>query len=137
MGEQSDITTEQVRKQVDELNLRLREAPQEKSLKKIVVGYSIHQQADDTNCFIPHIQQQIFPKGRKFKNGCGDAGYGSEENYAFLEQAGKDNFFKYNTFHQEQHPPSKPEALEKLRFKSAYFPMTWNRTSSSAPHNSA
>lgn len=32
------------------------------------------------------------------------------------------NFFKYNTFHQEQHPPRKPEALEKLRFKSAYFP---------------
>ena len=52
----------------------------------------------------------------------GYAGYGSEENYAFLEQEGMGNFFKYNTFHQEQHPPRKAEALEKLRFKSSYFP---------------
>jgi transposase len=178
---------EKVRKQVDEINQRLREAPQEKRSKKaaktleekhlprlekyeeqerlldgrnsysktdpdasslrmkedraarkplarpaynlqmgtegqFVVGYSIHQQASDTTCFIPHMQQQIFPQGRKFKNGSGDAGYGSEENYAFLEKEGMGNFFKYNTFHQEQHPPRKPELLEKLRFKSNSFP---------------
>ena len=52
----------------------------------------------------------------------GYAGYGSEENYAFLEREGMGNFFKYNTFHQEQHPPRKPDRLEKLRFKSNYFP---------------
>jgi len=89
---------------------------------QFVVGYSVHQQAGDTTCFIPHMQQQVFPQGRKFKNGSGDAGYGSEENYAFLEKEGMGNFFKYNTFHQEQHPPRKPEKLEKLRFKSEYFP---------------
>jgi transposase len=187
LGEQSEITAEKVRKQMDELNQRLRETPQDKSLKKaaktleekhlprlqkyeeqerlldgrnsysktdpdasslrmkedraarkplarpaynvqmgtegqFAVGYSIHQQADDMSCFIPHMQQQEFPQGRKFKNGSGDAGYGSEENYAFLEQEGMGNFFKYNTFHQEQHPPRKGELLEKLRFKSTYFP---------------
>jgi transposase len=89
---------------------------------QFVVGYSIHQPAGDTSCFIPHMQQQEFPHGRKFKNGSGDAGYGSEENYAFLEKEGMGNFFKYNTFHQEQHLPRKAEALEKLRFKSTYFP---------------
>jgi hypothetical protein len=89
---------------------------------QFVVGYSIHQQAGDTTCFIPHMQQQTFPQGRKFKNGSGDAGYGSEENYAFLEKEGMGNFFKYNTFHQEQHPPRKPDRVEKLRFKSNYFP---------------
>jgi hypothetical protein len=52
---------------------------------QFVVGYSIHQQADDTSCFLPHMQQQVFPEGRQFKNGSGDAGYGSEENYAWLE----------------------------------------------------
>jgi len=187
LGEKSQITVEKVRKQVDELNQRLREVPEDKALKKtvktleekhlprlekyedqerlldgrnsysktdpdasslrmkedraarkplarpaynvqmgtegqFVVGYSVHQQADDTSCFIPHMQQQIFPKGKKFKNGSGDAGYGSEENYAFLEKEKIGNFFKYNTFHQEQHPPRKGEALEKLRFKSNYFP---------------
>lgn len=89
---------------------------------QFVVGYSIHQQADDTSCFIPHMQQQVFPKGRQFKNGSADAGYGSEENYAWLEQHGMGNYFKYNTFHQEQHPPRKPELAEKLRFKSTNFP---------------
>ena len=88
---------------------------------QFVVGYSIHQQADDTSCFIPHMQKQEFPQGRKFKNGSGDAGYGSEENYAYLEKLGMGNYFKYNIFHQEQHPPRKPELLEKLRFKSTYF----------------
>lgn len=187
LGEHSQVTAEKVKKKVEELNQRLREAPQDPSLKKavkkleqehlprlqkyeeqervlngrnsysktdpdasslrmkedraarkplarpaynvqlgtegqFVVGYSIHQQADDTSCFIPHLQQQVFPQGKKFKNGVGDAGYGSEENYAFLEQAEMGNFFKYNTFHQEQHPPRKPEALEKLRFKSTSFP---------------
>jgi IS5 family transposase len=89
---------------------------------QFVVGYSVHQQADDTSCFIPHMQQQVFPQGKKFKNGSGDAGYGSEENYAFLEKEGMGNFFQYNTFYQEQHPPRKPEALEKRGFKSEYFP---------------
>jgi transposase len=89
---------------------------------QFVVGYSIHQQADDTSCFIPHMQKQVFPQGRKFKNASGDAGYGSEENYAYLEQQGIGNYFKYNSFHQELHPPRKPELLEKIRFKSSYFP---------------
>lgn len=78
---------------------------------QFVVGYSI-----------PHMQQQVFPKGRPFKNGSTDAGYGGEENYAWLEQHGMGNYFQYNTFHQEQHPPREPELAEKLRFKAANFP---------------
>lgn len=89
---------------------------------QFVVGYSLHQQADDTSCFIPHMQQQQFPQGKQFKNASGDAGYGSEENYAYLEKHGMGNYLKYNTFHQEQHPPRKPELLEKMRFKSTCFP---------------
>ena len=40
---------------------------------QFVVGYSIHQQAGDTSCFIPHMQQQEYPHGRKFKNGSGES----------------------------------------------------------------
>ncbi len=89
---------------------------------QFVVGYSLDPQADDTSCFMPHLQQEQFPHGRKFKNGSGDAGYGSEENYAWLEKEGMGNFFKYNTCHQEQHPSRKPELLEKLKCKSTFFP---------------
>ena len=41
---------------------------------QFVVGYSIHQQADETSCCIPHMQQQQFPQGRPFKNASGEAG---------------------------------------------------------------
>jgi len=91
---------------------------------QFVVGYSMHQLAGDTSCFISHRQQQIFPQGRKFKKGSGESapnGVCRIENYAFLEREGMGNFFKYNTFHQEQHPPRKPERVERLRFKSGSF----------------
>jgi len=103
---------------------------------QFVVGYSIHQQADDTSCFIGHMQKQEFPQGKQFKHGSGDAGYGSEENYAYLEKHKIGNYFKYNTFHQEQHPPRKPELLEKFRFKSTYFPYDQERDEFICPaHN--
>ena len=35
---------------------------------QFVVGYSIHQQADDTSCFIPHMQQQAI---QEWVWGCG------------------------------------------------------------------
>ncbi len=89
---------------------------------QFIVGYSIHQQAGDTTCFIPHMEKQNFPKGMKPKNGSGDAGYGSEENYAWLEKHEIENYLKYNTFHKEQHPPHKPELVEKARFLSSNFP---------------
>ncbi|MEQ8646293.1 MAG: transposase, partial [Cyclobacteriaceae bacterium] len=33
---------------------------------------------------------------------CADAGYGSEENYDYLEEQNIDNYVKYNYFHKEQ-----------------------------------
>jgi transposase len=89
--------------------------------EQFIVGYSIHQYADDTRCFIPHMEQQTFPNAAKPKNASGDAGYGSEENYAWLEKHQIQNFLKYNTFYKEQHPPRKPEWIEKAHFQSANF----------------
>jgi hypothetical protein len=89
---------------------------------QFIVGYSVHQQADDSTCFISHMEQQTFPHGLKPNNGSGDAGYGSEENYAWLEKNDIQNFFRYHTFHKEQHPPRKPEFIAQARFQSANFP---------------
>jgi transposase len=89
---------------------------------QFIVGYSVHQHAGDTSCFITHMQQQNFPEDRQPKNVSGDAGYGSEENYAWLEKKQIKNFLKYNTFHKEQHPPRKAELIEQARFQSANFP---------------
>lgn len=89
---------------------------------QFIIGYSIHQRAGDPGCFIPHMEQQKFPQGKQPKNAIGDAAYGSEENYHWLEQHQMGNYLKYNRFHQEQHPPRKPELKEKQRFLSANFP---------------
>ena len=90
--------------------------------EQFIVGYSVHQHAGDTSCFITHMQQQNFSKDRQPKNASGDAGYGSEENYAWLEKKQIKNFLKYNTFHKEQHPPRKAELIDQARFQSANFP---------------
>lgn len=90
--------------------------------KQFIVAYSLHQQAADTSCFIDHMQQQSFPGGTQPKNISGDAGYGSEENYAWLEKKEIGNFLQYNTFYKQQHPPRKAELIERARFKSMTFP---------------
>lgn len=89
---------------------------------QFIVGYSIHQRAGDPGCFIPHMEQQKLPQGKRIKNAVGDAVYGSEENYHWLEENQIGNYLKYNRFHQEQHPSRKAEEREKQRFNSANFP---------------
>jgi hypothetical protein len=51
-----------------------------------VVGFSLHQEAGDTNCFIPHLEKVKGWLGKLPRNANSDAGYGSEENYAYLDR---------------------------------------------------
>jgi hypothetical protein len=46
--------------------------------------------------------------GRLPQNVIADSAYGSEENYAYLEQEQVGNYLKYNTFGKEQRPRYKP-----------------------------
>ncbi len=41
-----------------------------------------------------------------------DSAYGSEENYAYLEQERVGNYLKYNTFYQEHRPHFQPKAFD-------------------------
>lgn len=69
---------------------------------QFVVGFSIHQRPGDSGCLIPHLESLKENLGRLPKRVVSDAGYGSEENYAYLEKEELDNYVKYNTFHPEQ-----------------------------------
>jgi transposase len=107
---------------------------------QFVVGFSLHQRSGDTNCLIPHLEgvkanlsaiarrkPELFPKqddrlGYLPQNISADAGYGSEENYAYFEDHQLGNFVKYNTFHREQHKHRKPELIHKARFRSENLP---------------
>jgi transposase len=69
---------------------------------QFVVGYSVHQQASDSPCLIPHLKQVQQQLDRLPLRVVADAGYGSEENYAYLEKAEVDSFVKYPIFDRER-----------------------------------
>jgi len=69
---------------------------------QFIVGYSIHQRPGDTSCLKEHMETvKKILDGKLPKNVIADAGYGSEENYEFLEESQIGHFVKYNTFHKE------------------------------------
>jgi transposase len=107
---------------------------------QFVVGFSLHQRAGDTTCLIPHLEEvkanlsaiarrkpEILPhqEGQPRclpRNISADAGYGSEENYVYLEAHRLGNYVKYNTFHTEQQKHRKPALIRKALFRSENFP---------------
>ncbi len=69
---------------------------------QFVVGYSIHQNPGDTSCMKEHLDTVKRILGGNFPhNVIADAGYGSEENYEYLEEKQIQHYVKYNTFHKE------------------------------------
>jgi len=85
---------------------------------QFVVGFSVHQRAGDTSCLVPHLEQVKEQLGRLPENVIADGGYGSEENYAYLEKAEVGAYVKYNTFHLEQKEKYKqnPFRVENLMY---------------------
>jgi transposase len=89
---------------------------------QFIVGFSVHGRAGDTACLIPHLEQvRTNLNGRLPRKIVADAAYGSEENYAYLEQQGAENFLKYNTFYQDTHHYRKPEILRAHQFRAENF----------------
>jgi len=69
---------------------------------QFILNYSIHQKASESDQFIGHISKLTTTLGLLPGSVVGDAGYGSEENYSFLEEQGLGNYLKYNTYHREK-----------------------------------
>lgn len=89
---------------------------------QFITGFSVHNRAGDTPCLIPHLEQvRKNTGGRLPKKIVADAAYGSEENYAYLEQQNAANFLKYNTFYQDTHHYRKPEVLRAHQFRAEHF----------------
>ncbi len=89
---------------------------------QFIVGFSVHGRSGDTSCLIPHLKNLHQHLGRLPKNIIADAGYGSEENYAYLEDQHLGNYLKYNTFYQNTHHFRKPELIRKRQFLAENFP---------------
>ncbi|MFM6984643.1 MAG: IS1182 family transposase [Chitinophagaceae bacterium] len=72
------------------------------SHNQFVTNYSIHQHTTDTNTLVEHIEQHKELYGMTPEVITADAGYGSEENYTYLESNHIKAFVKHNQFDREQ-----------------------------------
>ena len=70
---------------------------------QFIVNYTIHADTTDTTTMPTHLGQHEASFGKVLKVVTADAGYGSEENYALLEQKEITAFVKYGMFDNEQH----------------------------------
>ncbi len=69
---------------------------------QFIVASTLHRRAGDTACMIPHVEHAKNLYGMPPYTLTTDAGYGSEENHAYLESLDVRAFVKYNMFHKEQ-----------------------------------
>ena len=99
---------------------------------QFVVGYSVHQQATDSPCLIPHLQQVLEQLGRLPDRIVADAGYGSEENYAYLEEAAVDSYVKYALFDRER-----KRSWHKQRYRADNWPYDAVRDQFTCPQGKA
>jgi len=67
-----------------------------------ILGYTIHQTTNDTTTLQHHMESLKENLGKMPDTLVADAGYGSEENYEYLEKNDVEAFVKYQYFHKEQ-----------------------------------
>lgn len=82
-----------------------------------IASYSIHQQTTDTSTLIEHVTNHIQQTGTKPFNITADAGYGSEQNYQWLEDKRITAYIKHNQFDRLQNKTiasKKPYTPENL-----------------------
>ncbi|ANX13435.1 transposase [Fictibacillus arsenicus] len=72
------------------------------SNNQFILSYTLHQRPGDTRCLIPHLQEVKAKFDIDPKRIIADAGYGSEENYAYLEGKKQKAYIKYGLFEKEQ-----------------------------------
>ena len=85
---------------------------------RYIVGFSIHPNPTDTKTLIPHLKHLENKLGQLPENIIADAGYGSEENYEYIEEKQLGNYVKYNMFHWEKKKKNKenPYLIENLLY---------------------
>ncbi len=100
------------------------------SNNQYIVNYSIHQKPTDTTTLPGHIETHKEKYGQLPEVLVADAGYGSEENYQYMENNKIESYVKYNYFDKEQKKTKKdkkPFVVEKLYYNEQqdcyYCPM--------------
>lgn len=75
---------------------------QASSNNQFIVNYTLAQTTADTTTLINHLEEHQESFEQHPQTLTADAGYGSEQNYTYLEDQNIEAFVKYNYFHKEQ-----------------------------------
>jgi transposase len=92
---------------------------------QVILNYTIHPNPTDTLTLIPHLEDFRKLYDQLPESLTADAGYGSQENYEYLEKQEVEAFVKYNYFHMEQKKkPKHPFHKNNLHYnpeKDCYY----------------
>ena len=69
---------------------------------QFILNYALFPNPTDTLTYIPFMYSFAARYGHLASTEVADSGYGSEENYRFMEENGIETYVKYNMFHKEQ-----------------------------------
>lgn len=88
---------------------------------QFVVNYSLHPNATDTKTLIAHLKQHKNLFGQLPQVQVADAGYGSEQNYGYLQRQGIEAYIKPTDFDRKQRRNYKPNyfATEHFEYNEA------------------
>ena len=87
--------------------------------QQYIASYSIHQNTTDTNTLIEHLKSHIKNYKQKPSSITADAGYGSEQNYKWLETRHITGYIKHNQFDRSQNSTiraKEPYTVDKLAY---------------------
>lgn len=95
------------------------------SENQFITDFALFPNPTDTLTLIPFFNSFRNRYGHLPSVAVADSGYGSEENYRFMEEAGMDAYVKYNRFHIEHRPRYSPNPFQSDNFyyneKDDYF----------------
>ena len=83
---------------------------------QFITDFALFHNRTDTLTLIPFFNSFLDRYGHLPLVAVADSGYGSEENYRFMDDAGMDAYVKYNRFHLEQRPRYKPNPFHHDNF---------------------
>lgn len=83
---------------------------------QFITDFALFPNPTDTLTLIPFFNSFLDRYGHLPSVAVADSGYGSEENYRFMDEAGMEAYVKYNRFHLEQRPRYKPNHFHHDNF---------------------
>ena len=83
---------------------------------QFIIDFRLFPNPTDTLTLIPFFHSFQRRYNRLPVIGVADSGYGSEENYRFMQENGIEAFVKYNYFHKEQRPRYTPDVYKRQIF---------------------